>query len=168
MHSLIFVTGASGAGKTTVVKMLEKHATFDLQFCYFDSIGVPSNEEMIKLYGSGENWQKATTKLWVKKIVNQYLAKKETILDGQMRLSFINDACSTNEIVDYRIFLFDCNDEVRKMRLIGRGQPELANKDMMNWSKFLRVEAAADERATIFDTSRLSLQETVDRFAKLI
>ncbi len=168
MHKLIFVTGASGSGKTTITKLLDKDANSKLQLCYFDSVGVPSSEEIITRYGSGDNWQKTTTDLWVKKIAEEYLHEKVTILDGQMRLSFIKNACLANEVTDYKIILFDCDDDVRKMRLIERGQPELASEEMMDWSKYLRSEAQKDENATIFDTSHLTIQETVARFVKLI
>jgi len=63
----IFITGASGVGKTTTVRMLEKEYSEKFTFYYFDSVGVPSNEEMIRVYGSGENWQRITTEKWVKK-----------------------------------------------------------------------------------------------------
>lgn len=36
----------------------------DVAFCYFDSVGVPTKEEMEKQYGSGENWQKATMRFF--------------------------------------------------------------------------------------------------------
>jgi dephospho-CoA kinase len=167
MHRLTFVTGASGSGKTTIIKLLEKDVNSTLQLCYFDSVGVPSSEEMIKQYGSGDNWQKTTIDLWVKKIAEKYLLEKDTILDGQMRLSLIKDACLANDITDYQIILIDCNNEVRKKRLIERGQPELTSEEMMNWSKYLRTEAQEEEKARVFDTSHLTIQETVTNFMKL-
>jgi len=60
-HKLFFLIGASGAGKTTATKQLEKMNFPDLQFCYFDSIGVPSAQEMVIEYGGAEQWQRAKT-----------------------------------------------------------------------------------------------------------
>ncbi len=99
MNKIYFVTGASGSGKTTTIKNIEKDKMLEVAFCYFDSVGVPTNEEMIKQYGSGENWQKVITSFWIKEIKEKYLDKQSAILDGQMRLSFIVDACKENNMV---------------------------------------------------------------------
>ncbi len=167
MNKLYFITGASGSGKTTTIKTIEKNKMLDVVFCYFDSVGVPSNEEMIKQYGSGENWQKATTSFWIKEIKEKYLNEKSAILDGQMRLSFITDTCKENNLTNYEIILFDCNNEVRSKRLIDRGHPELVNPDMMNWAKHLREEAK-NLNARIIDNSNQTQEESVREFCYLI
>jgi GNAT superfamily N-acetyltransferase len=53
----IFITGASGSGKTYLTQALERvlDPTF-VRVEYFDRIGVPSFEDMIKEYGSCEKW----------------------------------------------------------------------------------------------------------------
>jgi hypothetical protein len=61
MKQLIFITGASGAGKTATVKALEAERPTDIIFCYFDTIGVPPREQMVKDFGSGETWQRQKT-----------------------------------------------------------------------------------------------------------
>lgn len=167
MNKIYFITGASGSGKTTTIKNIEKEKILDVAFCYFDSVGVPTNEEMIKQYGSGENWQKSITSFWIKEIKEKYLDKQSAILDGQMRLSFITDACKENNLTNYEIILFDCNDEVRSKRLIDRGHPELVNPDMMNWAKYLREEAK-NLGAKIIDNSNQTEAESVEEFLTLI
>lgn len=41
MKKLFFITGASGVGKTTTIKNIQKDNK-DIAFFYFDSLGVPS------------------------------------------------------------------------------------------------------------------------------
>lgn len=163
---IYFVIGASGAGKTTAVKKLEEKMK-DVHFCYFDSIGVPSNEDMIKEYGSLENWQKAKTIEWVEKIKNDYIDGWPVVLDGQIRPEFIETACGQNNINNYTVILFDCSDEVRTKRLHARNQPDLANKDMMNWAKLLRDESK-NRGYDIIDTSDMSIEAMVSILEKVI
>jgi hypothetical protein len=160
-HRIFFITGASGAGKTATVSAVEKMALPNVEFCYFDRIGVPSPEEMIKEYGSGERWQQAKTLEWVQLIKQKYLAAKDVVLDGQARMSFIASACAAEGLKDYEIVLFDCSDQERTRRLAERGQPELANEDMLNWARYLRNEAVSGGYQMI-DTTNLAIKEAVN------
>jgi adenylate kinase family enzyme len=141
MNKIYFIIGASGAGKTTAVKHIQKRSPQDFQFCFFDSVGVPPVEDMIKMFGSQEGWQRAGTDHWIKIIKENYLDTRPAILDGQTRGSFIEEACRENGIASYEVILFDCSDEERRARLKRRNQSELANEQMMNWAKYLRNEA---------------------------
>jgi hypothetical protein len=59
-------------------------------YLHFDSIGVPSEEEMVAHCGSGSEWQKAMTYRWIKKLIQQYRDKKLVVLEGQVNLDFID------------------------------------------------------------------------------
>lgn len=90
---VVFITGASGAGKSYLAQALEK--ALDPKFmsiAYFDSIGVPSVEDMIKEYGSCEKWQEAMTHKWVQQLT-QTQDKQMIILEGQFNPQFAVDAC---------------------------------------------------------------------------
>jgi ABC-type lipoprotein export system ATPase subunit len=54
---LYFIIGASGSGKTTIVKTLENNYPNTYKIVYFDSIGVPSVTEMKAKYNGPEEWQ---------------------------------------------------------------------------------------------------------------
>jgi adenylate kinase len=69
---IFFLSGASGVGKTTIVAALKKHDSFvDCVFLHFDSIGIPSSDEMLDRSGSVEKWQEMATDRWIEKIVTE-------------------------------------------------------------------------------------------------
>lgn len=160
---LIIITGASGAGKTTIAKaLLKRHK--NIRCFFFDSIGVPPVEQMIAEYGSGEGWQRGKTIEWLAKIKQENLIGP-VLFEGQSRISFIQEAIEENNILDVEIILVDCDDAVRDERLRGpRGQPELSNSEMMNWARYLREEAL-DANLEILDTTERSLDESVEFLA---
>lgn len=157
MKKLFFVIGASGSGKTTAATLLEKQCS-DMHVAYFDSIGVPSFEEMVRQYGSAEEWQRGKTIDWVTTLKNSVLQEKRVLLDGQTRPLFIQEACQQNGITNYTIILFDCSDDERKRRLNARGQPELYNADMVNWAAYLRTQAK-QYGCQIIDTTMQSTEK---------
>lgn len=167
---IVFVTGASGVGKTTLInKLKEKH--FDKsawQFEHFDSINVPSSENMIKEFGSIEEWQRVMTHEWVEKLINKYQDKEVIIFEGQVNLDFIKEAFEKNNFKNYSIVLIDANEEKMIERLSGsRNQPELANQDMKNWLGFLRKQAKELNAPTI-DTSDKSKDDIVIEFEQVL
>ncbi len=168
MNKIIFITGASGSGKTTIVKELQRATLSNLQFCYFDSVGIPSPESMLKEFGSAEEWQRQTTIKWVKEIKAKYLATSSVVFDGQMRLAFVLEACKSNHVDLYDIVLLDCSDEERNKRLVSRGQAELATGDMANWAAYLRNEAMKAGHIEVLDTTRLEIDEAVKKLQMII
>jgi hypothetical protein len=57
MRRLVWLVGASGVGKTTVAEVLERRLPWTGNTYFFDSIGVPSPEEMDRRFGGGDGWQ---------------------------------------------------------------------------------------------------------------
>jgi dephospho-CoA kinase len=166
-HKLFLVTGASGSGKTTAVKRFAELEPDGLEFCYFDSIGVPSNEEMIQEFGSGENWRKVNTQAWIQKIQSEYLSNIDVIFDGQMRPSFIEEVCKAGNLRSYEVILFDCDNATRTKRLIERNHAELANQQMMNWAKYLRNECK-EFGYKIIDNSKMTVDEGVQALREIV
>src|SRR5690348_4230569 len=124
--AVIVVTGASGSGKTAAVRTLDERALPGVRCYYFDSIGVPSSEEMERDYGSGENWQALKTEQWLKFFGTDPDGADVYVLDGQTRPSFVNTAAERADINLLHIVLLDCAPPVRNRRLIElRGQAEL-------------------------------------------
>jgi adenylate kinase family enzyme len=166
MHRLYFVIGASGVGKTTATKALEKRRP-DIVFRRFDPIGAPTVEQIVKKSVSGEEWQRQMTIEWVKRIKAESLDHAPVILDGQTRQSFIEEACRLEGLSDYKIVLFHCEDAVRDARVIARGHPELANSKMANWAKHLR-QWAFNRGDAIIDTTALTMDAAADELQRQV
>ena len=159
---LTVLTGASGAGKTTICRAFHERYPKLAEIHFFDSIGVPSATRMIADYGSGEDWQRIKTIEWLEHLAGRLLLHPKILLEGQMRISFIREGQRHARLDDLQIVLLDCDDQTRARRLTqDRSQAELANPDMMNWARFLRREAE-QQGARILDTSQLSLDEAVE------
>ncbi|MFW6283168.1 MAG: AAA family ATPase [Minisyncoccales bacterium] len=166
---IFFITGASGTGKTTLIGNLKKkfQQNPNWTFLHFDSIGVPSPEEMEREFGSGENWQKETTFKWIEKMLLEYQETEFIVFEGQVNLKFIKDGFEKNNFSDYEIILVDCNEKIMEERLNKRNQPELFTDDMKNWLLFLRKQAN-NYNAKIIDTSSKSESEVVKSFEDIL
>lgn len=143
--SLVVLTGASGSGKTTLAHAFKEAHHDRCDVFFFDSIGVPSSEEM-KAFGEGHEpggaWQRAMTLQWMKQIAGVLQAGRSVLFEGQMRIAFIIEALNLTSISMAHVILVDCDDATRTARLtVDRHQPELANADMMGWARYLRQEA---------------------------
>jgi dephospho-CoA kinase len=143
--TMVVLTGASGSGKTMLAHALEKMYPGAFEVFYFDSIGVPSMEEM-SAYGEGHQpggaWQRAMTLQWIERFAPYLQNGRAILFEGQMRIAFVEEALRVSGIAAARIVLVDCSDEIRRQRLsVDRNQPELANAQMMNWAVYLREEA---------------------------
>lgn len=157
---IVFLTGASGVGKTTLVNQFcrEENKDFKIACFHFDSIGVPSEQEMLAIYGSGSEWQKAMTYHWVQQF-KQYLDKDLILIEGQVNLTYIETALRGLGFYRYQIILLHCENSIRHQRLTGkRLQPELVNPEMDNWSRFLKKQAIK-KNAMILDTTELTQEQ---------
>jgi adenylylsulfate kinase-like enzyme len=165
---LVLLTGASGAGKTSLAKVLEgKLDASKSQVAFFDDKGVPSEEEMIRDFGSGEKWQEARTHEWISEL-SKMKDKALVILEGSYNPEFAKRACTLAGVENYVLVLVDCNDEVREKRLReDRKQPELADENMRGWARALR-DKTRELGGEVLDTSRSELNESVDAFAGLV
>jgi hypothetical protein len=159
--ALLVVTGASGVGKTTLVRELERRGVPGVQCHYFDSIGVPTPEEMTRQYGGGEEWQRAATRQWIQRLAIGTPPGSLAVLDGQVRPSVVFEALAATPIPVVEILLVDCTHDQRDHRLRTlRGQPELATAEMAAWAAYLRGQADA-LRLPRLDTSSSPVDDCV-------
>ncbi len=156
----LFVIGASGVGKTASVQALEERLLPGVRCHYFDSVGVPSTDEMVRDFGSTEEWQAAATRKWVERLASETTGEL-AVLDGQMRPSFLMAALKATPLASYRILLLDCEPEVRLQRLTSRGQPDLVSHQMDMWAAYLRGQVDALD-LPVLDTSTLALSDVVE------
>ncbi len=142
--ALLVVTGASGAGKTTLVRGVEASGIPDVSCYYFDSIGVPSHEEMVSRFGGPRQWQVDALNYWVARLLRNEDSVQVAVLDGQVRPSDVRVVCERFGARRAQIVLIDCSHTDRNLRLRGpRAQSELANTEMDCWAAYLRGQADA-------------------------
>ena len=151
---IIFITGASGTGKTTVVNLLEeKYKDSDKRvFLSLDNhVVFPSVEVMIKEKGSIEKWQEDAVSGWIEKSLERHKDSYQIIFEGSVRSLFIISACKKLGIENYTMVLLDCDNNTMEERLKSRGQSHLFTKGMSNYLNYLRKEAQ-DLGLTIIQT----------------
>jgi predicted kinase len=165
MASFVVLTGASGSGKTTLGRALETRHPGLCDVFYFDSIGVPSAEEMRK-WGDGHEpggaWQRAMTLEWFERLAPLVRSGRPVLFEGQMRPDFVREAMEVSGL-RAQVVLVECDDATRRERLVmDRQQAELANEDMLQWARFLRKEADLLKHE-VLDTSGRTIEECVER-----
>jgi cytidylate kinase len=167
---IYFISGASGVGKTTLVSQLDgKYGSRpDWLFLHFESIGVPSVEEMKSTCGSVENWQRKTTQVWIERMLNEFQSKSVIVFEGQVSLHFVEQGFAAQNFSDYKIVLVDCSEKNMNHRLSKeRMQPELVTDEMFNWRAVLR-EQALELHVDIIDTNVLGKEQSVVAFEEIL
>ena len=135
--ALLAITGASGAGKTTMLQALREHIDARLlPLIGFDQLGVPTDDEMTRCWDAPRGWQKMMTYHWVYTARQIYRMRPLVILEGQFDPQYVIAACAAHRVKN-SVVLLEIDDATRAARLAKRGQPELATKDMSTWAAYL-------------------------------
>lgn len=166
--SIILMTGASGSGKTTVAKALEREfSPAFISINYFDDIGVPSIEQMIRDHGAVEKWQEWATHAWIEKLV-KLTSEKLVFLEGSFNPEFAVAKMQELDFNKYHLICLHADKDMREQRLIQeRLQPELVTQDMENFAQKLRAQTIA-MNGIVLDTTNLSVQEIIQKIRGLI
>ena len=159
---IVFLTGASGTGKTTLVERMEQDVPTYADYNHFDDIGVPEMEELKTMV----NWQEITTHSWIERLVAEE-NERVVILEGSANIRYIIEGFQKQKYTDYLVLLIDCEESTMVERLQQRGQPELANPDMKNWLRYLRNQATKFKVAVI-DTTDIKVNEAIQQIFKKI
>lgn len=142
--AVLVVMGASGAGKTTLVGGIAELNLPGVVCHHFDTIGVPSEEEIVARFGNGWAYQDWGLDQWLTRFVRNEDGVRLAVLDAQVRPSAVRDAFVRHRITRGRMVFVDCAPAERNARLRGpRNQPELANAQMDGWAAYLRGQADA-------------------------
>ncbi len=157
--SLLAVTGASGAGKTAVADRLRALVPALPALC-FDSLGVPTPEEMTIGWDDGRAWQKAMTWHWVQTAKQVYRTRPLVLLEGSFDPQYAVAACHANR-VPLRVVVLGLDPATRQARLARRGQPALATPDMTAWNDYL-CDTAKPLGGHVLD-ARGTLDDVADR-----
>jgi len=128
---LLFITGASGSGKTAVIPGLRKRLP-EFEIHDFDERGVPDDADT--------RWRQEQTEYWINKAIENQRLGKDTVISGGAVYGEILACPSITQIDHLGVCLLDCDDIVRLDRLRKyRGQePDM---DILAWAAWLRVHA---------------------------
>lgn len=161
MPAILVVVGASGAGKTTLVRRLAALGLSHVGCYNFDTIGVPSETEIVARFGSGWAFQAWGLDLWLTRFARNEDEVRVAVLDAQLRPRAVLDAFAERGVTRGSVVLVNCANSERNARLRGpRGQPELATAQMDGWASYLRGQADA-LRVPVLDTTALPLEAGV-------
>jgi hypothetical protein len=161
--AILVLVGASGAGKTTLVKHLEQRGLEGVGCYYFDTIGVPTKHEIASRFGDGFGFQEWALDEWLRRLTQNEDGVDLAILDAQVRPSSARDVMKRYGIERGSIVLVDCGYPERNARLReDRGQPELATPMMDTWAAYLRGQADA-LGLEIIDTTGARIDEGVSQ-----
>ena len=122
-----FIAGASGSGKTSIMRGLQKILGTDVLVHHFDNIGVPDDAD--------KKWRQKSTEYWLQKLLSY---NKDACLLGQTVLGEILACPSTKQLKIVNLCLLDVSDFERINRLKKRNGYE-ADQKMLNWSSWLRM-----------------------------
>lgn len=112
---LISLTGASGAGKSTVLRHLEGVSWSEAVRCVeFDSVGVPD--------GADTSWRHGTIEHWVQQAIAAEDRGEYLLLCGQVPPGELRAAPSAGRLSGIAICMLHCSPEERTERLLARGE----------------------------------------------
>lgn len=142
--AVLVVAGASGAGKSTLTRGLAALGLPGVVCHCFDTLGVPTPEEITARFGGGEAWQAWALDQWMQRLARNDDGAALAVLDAQVRPHAALVAMRQHGVTRGRVVLVDCDHAARNARLRGpRGQPELATPDMDCFAAYMRGQADA-------------------------
>jgi len=162
MSNLVFISGLSGTGKSTIVEHFNKHPMNGWLFYDYDKgkYSVPDDES------EHLDWRKKQSEYWLQ--LAKENAKNNT---NTCVLGFALYPKNTYELPSAKFFgnnihfaLIDCSDEERKKRLFGRGTPHHWQGEKDFYAEFRKVNF--EHRGKVFDTTNKTVEETAKEIKK--
>jgi dephospho-CoA kinase len=154
--AILVLTGASGAGKTTLVLKLDELAIPGVKGINCDRVKIDSSKT-----ADPSDRQAAVLEHWISHLGRSKPKLKLAVLDTQIRPHRAWQVLDEAGVEHSQIVLVDCDPVKRNKRLRGeRGQPDLANAQMDCWAAYLRGQADA-LGLSIVDTSDDSIEKSL-------
>jgi len=161
--AILVLTGASGAGKTTLALKLEELAIPGVEAINCDRVKIEARETA----GSTDQ-QVDKLRYWISHLSQPETSTELAVLDTQIRPHRALEVLNQSAIVNSQIVLVDCEPLKRNERLhVDRGQPELANPQMDCWAAYLRGQADA-LNLSIIDTSNDPIDKSLIELELLV
>ena len=161
--AILVLTGASGAGKTTLTLKLNELKIPGVVGFNCDRVKIEGHETA----GSTDR-QVDILRYWISQLSQQDKRIELAVLDTQIRPHRALEALNQAGIEHAEIVLVDCEPTKRNERLhMDRSQPELANPQMDCWAAYLRGQADA-LNLSIIDTSNDPIDKSLIELELLV
>jgi dephospho-CoA kinase len=161
--AILVLTGASGAGKTTLILKLNELAIPGVKGINCDRVKLESDDK-----GEPADQQADILRYWISQLSQPGTGIELAVLDTQIRPHRALEVLSQAAIDYAQIVLVDCDPVKRNERLhMNRRQPELANPRMDCWAAYLRGQADALQ-LSIIDTSNDSIDQSLVQLESLV
>ncbi len=158
--AILVLTGASGAGKTTLMLKLNELAIAGVKGINCDRVKIES--------ASGMDHQAEILRYWLSHLNQPETEIELAVLDTQIRPHEALKVLTEAGINCAQVVLVDCDPVKRNERLHrDRRQPELANPQMDCWAAYLRGQADALE-LSIIDTTVGPIDKNVAELELLV
>lgn len=154
---MIFITGASSAGKTSLIKRLKEQLPSDK----FD---IHDIDEADKWGDDYESWRDAKIEYWLKQSIRNREKGVETILCGIIYPEHVMKAPSYTEAQPIEFVLLDAAPKVIKERYYKKRQPWLARQ--MEISQELKSELQHIQNTHIIDTNSITSDDVAEKLVK--
>ena len=160
--AILVLTGASGAGKTTLALKLNELAIPGVKGFNCDRVKIESQET------TGADRQADVLRYWISHLSEAETGIELAVLDTQIRPHRAFEVLREAAVHYAQIVLVDCDPVKRNERLhVDRGQPELANPRMDCWAAYLRGQADA-LKLSIIDTSNDPMEKSLAELELLV
>jgi len=161
--AILVLTGASGAGKTTLILKLNELAIPGVEGINCDRVKIDADETA----GSTDR-QADILRYWISELSQRRTSIELAVLDTQIRPHRALEVLNQAGMVYTQIVLVDCDRLKRNQRLhMDRSQPELANPQMDCWAAYLRGQADALD-LSIIDTSTQPIDRSLSELELLV
>jgi dephospho-CoA kinase len=161
--AILVLTGASGAGKTTLALNLNELAIPGVKGFNCDRVKIENAET-----ADPADYQADILRYWISHLSRPETGIELAVLDTQIRPHRALEVLSEAAINYAQIVLIDCDPVKRNERLhMDRRQPELANPQMDCWAAYLRGQADA-LKLSIIDTSNDSIEKSLAELELLV
>ena len=161
--AILVLTGASGAGKTTLILGLNELAIPGVKGINCDRVKIEVDETLAPAERQGE-----TLRYWISHVSQPETGIELAVLDTQIRPHVALEVLKRVAVDHAQIVLVDCEPVKRNERLrVERGQPELCNPQMDCWAAYLRGQADA-LNLSIINTSDVSMEKSVVELELLV
>ncbi|MCQ0968842.1 AAA family ATPase (plasmid) [Paracoccus sp. TK19116] len=139
-RQIVILTGASGAGKTTIARLCGEMAEGPTVF-HFDNHRIPDGGVPHTDYTDKVAWQHHMVTIWLRWLKDHDAAL--ILLEGQMLLPRLIEVLREEDLRNVTVILVECADAERAKRLSGRGHAHLIGAGLDNRVLQFRADAEA-------------------------